>query len=264
MGFAFPEISPVAIEILGFPVRWYSLAYLMGFLLGWKYCRYLAQLYPGRPNRSDIDDFLGWIVLGVILGGRLGYVFVYQWDYYSQNLLEIPKVWHGGMSFHGGLVGVVAVIVLYAWRRKLSILALGDIVAAAAPIGLFFGRLANFANGELYGRITTVSWAVRFPAGGYLPRHPSQLYEAALEGVALFVLLHALSRMETFRRRKGFIFGVFLIGYGVFRILVEQFREPDSQLGFLSSGMTMGQMVSLPMVAIGVILVFFVFSKKPS
>ncbi len=255
IGFAFPDIHPVAIEILGFPVRWYSLAYLAGFLLGWKYCRFLAQLHPGRPNRSDMDDFIGWVVLGVILGGRLGYVFLYQWAYYSKNLVDILKVWQGGMSFHGGLAGVAVAVILYAWRRKLPILALGDIVAAAAPIGLFFGRLANFANGELYGRITTVSWAVRFPAGGYLPRHPSQLYEAALEGVMLFALLGLLSRIAAVRRRHGVVFGAFLVGYGLARIFVEQFREPDAQVGYLLGGMTMGQVVSLPMLAVGATLI---------
>ena len=258
---AFPAIDPVAIDIAGFPVRWYSLAYLAGFLLGWKYCRYLAHLYVGRPNRSDIDDFLTWVILGVILGGRLGYVCFYQWSYYSQNILEALKIWHGGMSFHGGLIGVAIAIILYTRKRGLPVLAFGDVVAAAAPIGLFFGRLANFANGELYGRASDLPWAIRFPAGGYVARHPSQLYEAGLEGAVLFTILFFLSRVESLRRRHGLIFGVFLIGYGVFRTFIEQFREPDAQVGFVLGNLTMGQMFSAPMVIAGIMLVILAKPK---
>jgi phosphatidylglycerol:prolipoprotein diacylglycerol transferase len=249
----FPAIDPVAVAIGPIAIRWYALAYLAGFILGWRYCLSLARANPGRPSPDDYDEFLTWAVLGVILGGRLGYVLFYNLPYYLQDPLEALAVWHGGMSFHGGVLGVLGAILLFCWRRGLSPFSFGDLISAAAPIGLFFGRIANFINGELYGRpAPDVEWAVVFPRDPLqVPRHPSQLYEAALEGVVLFIILAVAVRNPAVRARPGMVSGLFLIGYGLSRIIVEFFREPDPQLGFLWGGATMGQMLSIPMVLIG-------------
>ena len=249
----FPAIDPVAVSIGPIAIRWYALAYLAGFILGWRYCLRLARATPGRPGPDDYDEFLTWAVIGVILGGRLGYVLFYNLPYYIQNPLEALAVWHGGMSFHGGALGVVAAILLFSWRRGLSPFAFADLVCAAVPIGLFFGRIANFINGELYGRPAPgVEWAVVFPRDPLqVPRHPSQLYEAALEGILLFIILAVAVRSPAVRARPGMVSGLFLIGYGLSRIIVEFYREPDPQLGFLWGGATMGQLLSIPMVLIG-------------
>ncbi len=265
-GLPFPEIDPVAFSIglfgFSFAIRWYALAYLTGFLGGWVYGGWLADLdRDRRPNREDIDNILPWLVMGVILGGRLGYVLFYNLDYYLQHPLRIPFIWEGGMSFHGGLVGVVVVCAAYARYYKFSPLAMGDIIAMVAPIGLFFGRIANFINGELFGRISTVPWAVRFPYGGNLPRHPSQLYEAFLEGVVLFVILFILARKPDIRRTPGILFGVMLAGYGASRFIVEFFREPDPQIGLLLQYFTMGQFLCLPMMAAGAGVVWYARKK---
>ena len=254
LAIAFTSIDPVAVSLGPLVIRWYALAYIAGLLLGWRYCRYLAA--RGGPVTPDaFDDFLTWATLGVVLGGRLGYVLFYQPGYHLANPLEILKVWQGGMSYHGGMLGVLAAIFLYARKHRIPGLALGDLVAAATPIGLFFGRLANFTNGELWGRATDVPWAMAFPHGGPEPRHPSQLYEAALEGLVLFVLLAWLSHKQELRSRHGLIGGVFLLGYGIARIVSEVFREPDSFLGFFALGTTMGQWLSLPMVVAGLVLI---------
>ena len=249
----FPAIDPVAIEIGPVVIRWYALAYLAGFVLGWRYCLRLARTNPGRPTPQDFDDFLTWAVIGVILGGRIGYVLFYNLPHYLNNPLDALQVWHGGMSFHGGLLGVVLAILLFSLRRGISPFAFGDLIAAAAPIGLFFGRIANFINGELYGRpAPDVPWAVVFPRDPLqTPRHPSQLYEAALEGALLFVVLAIVARNPAVRARPGLIAGLFFIGYSLSRITAEFFREPDPQLGFLFAGATMGQLLSLPMLAFG-------------
>jgi phosphatidylglycerol:prolipoprotein diacylglycerol transferase len=251
---AFPIIDPVVISIGPFAIRWYALAYIAGLMLGWRYCRRLAA--KGGPVTPEaFDDFLTWATLGVILGGRLGYVLFYKPDYYIGHPLEIFAVWQGGMSYHGGMIGVLAAIWFYARRHALPFLALGDLVAAATPIGLFFGRIANFINGELYGRASDVPWAMAFPNGGPEPRHPSQLYEAVLEGLVLFIILAVLSSKPEIRARHGLIGGVFLAGYGIARIISEAFREPDSFLGFFALGTTMGQWLSLPMVVAGLVLI---------
>lgn len=251
---AFPVIDPVAFAVGPLAVRWYALAYLAGFLLGWRYCLHLADRRGGRPDATDFDDFLTWAVIGVVLGGRVGYVLFYNLPYYASNPLEALQVWHGGMSFHGGLLGVVAAIVLFCLRRGLSPFAFGDLIACATPIGLFFGRLANFVNGELYGRAAPdFEWATVFPRDPLqIPRHPSQLYEAALEGLLLFVVLAILARRPSIAARPGLMCGIFFIGYGLSRSLVEFFREPDAQLGFLWGGATMGQLLCVPMIAVGV------------
>ena len=248
---AYPAIDPVLVEIGPFAIRWYALAYLAGLLLGWRYARWLAQRPPRLVPAEAVDDFLTWATLGVVLGGRCGYVLFYKPGYYLDHPLAALQLWQGGMSFHGGLLGVVLAGVVFCHRRKLVTLAFADVIFCAAPIGLFLGRLANFVNGELVGRPSDVPWAMVFPGYGPLPRHPSQLYEASLEGVALFVILFLLWRIEGVRNRPGMLTGAFLIGYGLFRIIGELFREPDAHLGFLFAGATMGQLLSIPMVLAG-------------
>jgi phosphatidylglycerol:prolipoprotein diacylglycerol transferase len=261
-GLAFPDIDPVAIAIGPFLIRWYALAYLTGFLGGWVYGTWLADLdRDRRPNREDIDNILPWLVLGVILGGRVGYVLFYNFGEYIENPLSIFYVWQGGMSFHGGLAGVAAAIIGYTRFHKISTLRMGDIISTVTPIGLFFGRLANFINGELFGRLTTVPWAVNFPAGGNLPRHPSQLYEAFLEGIVLFTVLFFMARNPKIRRTEGVLFGTLLIGYGSCRFIVEYFREPDVQLGLFFEYLSMGQILCLPMIGLGVLIIRYARQK---
>jgi phosphatidylglycerol:prolipoprotein diacylglycerol transferase len=260
-GIPFPNIDPVAIEIGPLAIRWYALAYIVGILLGWRYCLRLARRDSLRPNAQDFDDFVVWAVLGIILGGRIGYVVFYNAAHYLQNPLDALRVWEGGMSFHGGLIGVFVAIAIFSWRRGFLPLALGDLVAAAAPIGLLFGRIANFVNGELFGRAADVPWGVVFPRGGELPRHPSQLYEAFLEGLVLFAVLAILAHRPGMRARVGLLTGVFLIGYGLGRTFVELFREPDAHLGFILGPITMGQILSAPMVLLGVYLM--VRARRP-
>ncbi|EDP64800.1 Prolipoprotein diacylglyceryl transferase [alpha proteobacterium BAL199] len=260
----FPIIDPVAIAIGPFAVRWYALAYISGILLGWRYCLWLARRRPVYFEPSAIDDFVLYATLGIVLGGRLGFVLFYNLPYYLQNPLEIFMVWQGGMSFHGGLLGVLTAIGLFARRVGVPFVVVGDIVAAATPIGLFFGRIANFVNAELFGRpAPEVPWAMVFPRGGPVPRHPSQLYEAAMEGALLFVILLLIARRPEIRERPGQVGGAFLVGYGVFRTLAELFREPDAQIGFLSFGFTMGQLLSLPMIVAGLALILYARSRPP-
>jgi phosphatidylglycerol:prolipoprotein diacylglycerol transferase len=211
----------------------------------------LADRTDGRIARSHVDDFIVWATLGVILGGRLGYVLFYKPGYYFENPDRIVAMWEGGMSFHGGAIGVLAAVALYCRRRGISFLSFADLITAAAPIGLFFGRMANFINGELFGRVTDLPWAMVFPRGGPLPRHPSQLYESGLEGVVLFVVLAALIFGGRALSRPGLVTGAFFAGYGVARFLVEYVREPDAFLGELFGFITMGQILSLPLVLLG-------------
>jgi len=251
----FPAIDPVLVEIGPFAVRWYALAYIAGLTLGWWYVRSLCRtLRPSVMSDTHVDDLLVWATLGTILGGRLGYVLFYNPVYFWHNPLDIPMMWHGGMSFHGGLLGVIAAIIVFCRLRGLSMLRVGDVVAPAAPLGLLFGRLANFINGELYGRpAPDVPWAMVFPRGGPVARHPSQLYEAGLEGLLLAVVLALLWRFTALKTRPGALVGVFLIGYGAARSTAELFREPDAHIGFLSLGVTMGQVLSLPMILVGAV-----------
>ena len=259
----FPNIDPVAISLGPFDVRWYALAYLAGFLVGWWYCLRLAGLDDEkRPDRNDIDDFLPWVIGGVILGGRLGYVLFYNFEYYAANPIDALKIWQGGMSFHGGALGVILALIIYPYIHKIRHLRLADCICASVPIGLFFGRIANFINGELYGRVTDSSWGMVFPRGGALPRHPSQLYEAALEGGVLFVILFIMMRVEAVRNRPGIVSGVFLAGYGTFRAIVELFREPDAHIGFIGGAATMGQILSVPMILAGAGLVIYAIVKN--
>ncbi len=253
---AFPAIDPVLVEIGPIAIRWYAVAYVAGLIIGWRYVRYLARTrFDGLTARA-IDDLLVWCTLGVVLGGRLGYVLFYQPGHFLANPQEILLIWQGGMSFHGGLVGTVIAIVGFARVRRVPVLTVSDVVACAIPIGLFFGRIANFINGELYGRVSDVSWAMVFPNGGPDPRHPSQLYQAIMEGAILFAILTALVHFTRAPERRGALTGVFLIGYVVARIVGELFREPDAFLGFIVSGITMGQILCLPMLALGVFLLY--------
>jgi len=252
------RFGPYAIDgwsVGPFAVRWYALAYIAGLIIGWRYCMALAKRPPQVARVQDIDDFLVWATLGVVLGGRTGYVLFYNLPYYLAHPIEIFFLWRGGMSFHGGALGVCVAILLFCRQREIKLLAFADIIAAAVPIGLFFGRIANFINGELWGRQTTVPWAMIFPSDPeHQPRHPSQLYEASLEGIVLFLILWTLQYRGA-RQRPGVLTGVFLMGYGLARITVEFFRQPDPQLGYLlgnaSLGLTMGQLLSVPLVLIG-------------
>jgi phosphatidylglycerol:prolipoprotein diacylglycerol transferase len=262
LAIAFPSIDPVLVSIGPISIRWYALAYVAGLMLGWQYLRLLAKRDIAALTIRQVDDLLVWCTLGVVLGGRIGYVVFYQPGYYISHPSEILVIWRGGMSFHGGLLGVLAALIIFARRTQVPFLRLTDGVAMAVPIGLFFGRIANFINGELYGRASDVSWAMAFPGGGPEPRHPSQLYEAALEGLLLFIILAGLSFGLKAWRLPGTLTGVFLIGYGCARIIVELFREPDSFLGFLVSGITMGQVLSLPMLALGITLVVMARKKR--
>ncbi|PHK94959.1 prolipoprotein diacylglyceryl transferase [Pseudoroseomonas rhizosphaerae] len=250
----FPAIDPVLIQLGPLAVRWYALAYIAGIILGWRLMRRLVALRPVAASAEQVDDFVTWAVLGVILGGRLGYVLFYQADHYLSAPWEALYLWRGGMSFHGGAAGVILAMFLFCRKHGLSFRRFGDRLTAVVPIGLFFGRLANFINGELWGRVTDVPWAMVFPHGGPEPRHPSQLYQAAMEGLCLFVLLQVLVRIPAIRERRGFTAGAFLAGYGVARVIGELFRQPDAQLGFLWGGATMGQLLSVPMILAGLAL----------
>ncbi|MBR3502020.1 MAG: prolipoprotein diacylglyceryl transferase [Alphaproteobacteria bacterium] len=261
-GFAYPGISPVIFSLGFIEVRWYSMAYLVGILLGWWLAEARAKKYNWGLSKTNCEDLAFAVTLGIIAGGRLGYVLFYGEGQYWQNPLEIFAVWHGGMSFHGGIIGVITATYIFARMIKYPYLKITDLVAPVVPIGIFFGRLANFINGELWGRVTDVAWAVRFPRGGYLPRHPSQIYEAFLEGIALFIVLNLMWRNKWCREHNGVISGTFLLGYAACRLIVEQYREPDVQLGFLWLGLTMGQWLSVPITLLGAYLIARQIWKK--
>jgi phosphatidylglycerol:prolipoprotein diacylglycerol transferase len=267
---AFPVFDPIAISIGPIAIRWYALAYITGIVLGWVYARSLLKnerLWEGPPPLSlaQLDDFILWVTLGIIAGGRTGYVLFYNLPFFIQHPAEIFEVWKGGMSFHGGFIGCVVAVMWFARANGISILSLGDLTTAVAPIGLFLGRLANFVNSELWGRTADPSlpWAIIFPNGGPLPRHPSQLYEAGLEGILLFTILAVMIRLGALKR-PGLILGSFIAIYGLARIIGEHFREPDPQLGFLWGGLTMGMLLSVPMVIAGAILIATSWRHKPA
>jgi phosphatidylglycerol:prolipoprotein diacylglycerol transferase len=262
----FPAIDPVLISIGPFMIRWYALAYIFGILLGWLYVRTIIkreQLWggPAPMTAADFDDFVLWVTLGIILGGRIGYVLFYNPSYFVQNPWESIELWKGGMSFHGGFLGCVLAVALFARHRGLSILSLGDLTCAGGTIGIFLGRIANFINGELWGRTTDVPWAMVFPSGGPQARHPSQLYEASLEGLLLFIVLTILISNGALRR-PGFILGAFAFGYAIARSICEFFREPDAQLGFLWGGLTMGMLLSVPLMLAGLALMAAAMRRK--
>jgi phosphatidylglycerol:prolipoprotein diacylglycerol transferase len=246
----FPHIDPVIFKVGPLAVRWYGLMYLLGFAASYMLIRHLSRLRNLALDKDGVSDLLFYGVIGVVLGGRLGYVLFYNPGQYLSRPQDIFAIWQGGMSFHGGLLGVVVASLFFCFRRKLPILLTGDVLVASAPIGLGLGRIGNFINAELWGRVTDVPWGVVFPGGGPLPRHPSQLYEAFLEGLILFIILYLLHRRDA---RAGMPFFCFFLGYGMFRFIVEFFRQPDAHLGFLWGGATMGQLLSLPMILFGLI-----------
>ncbi|SNS55299.1 prolipoprotein diacylglyceryl transferase [Sphingopyxis indica] len=250
------ENSSIAFSVFGWPIRWYALAYLAGIFVGyWYLLRLIAQ--PGAPMaRRHADDMIFYAMLGIIVGGRLGYVLFYNLGNYVRNPIEILRLWDGGMSLHGGVAGVLIAIWYVTKKEKLSFLRFCDYIACVVPFGLFFGRLANFVNGELWGRPTSVPWAIIFPHSGTLdPRHPSQLYEAGLEGLVMFAILAFFFWRTDARYKPGFLFGMAAIIYGLSRFALEYVREPDAQLGTLSWGLTMGQTLTIPMLVAGVWLV---------
>ena len=285
----FPEFDPVLIHLGPLPIRWYALAYVAGIVLGWWYASRLARRdslwAPGRPpvNNTQLDDLVLWITLGIILGGRFGYALFYKPVMFAQlftghtlgERFELRQLWTGGMSFHGGFLGVAIAIILFARRQKINMLSLGDLVAPVVPLGLFFGRIANFINGELWGRETTVPWAIRFcnarieqmygfcPAGD-VPRHPSQLYEAGLEGLLLFSVLSLAIWKFKLLQKPGYITGLFLVGYGICRAALENVREPDYGMPDFPLGLTMGMMLSIPMILVGGWLIWRAWNRPPA
>jgi phosphatidylglycerol:prolipoprotein diacylglycerol transferase len=256
----FPQFDPVLLHLGPISIRWYALAYITGLVTGWQVMRRLVLKPPPVATQAQTDDFLTWATLGVVLGGRLGYVLFYQPGYYLKNPLQIPAVWTGGMSFHGGMLGVVVALAVFCRMNRIALLGFADRIAVVTPIGLGLGRIANFINGELWGRPAPdwLPWRMIFPrAGDTIPRHPSQIYEALMEGLLLFLVMWILSRSARVRSRFGMLTGVFLMGYGIARSVGEFFREPDAFLGFLWAGATMGQLLSIPMILAGAGLAFF-------
>lgn len=249
----YPHIDPVIVRIGPLAVRWYGMMYLLGFTSSYLLVRYQTKKTGLNFGRDFVDSLYSYLILGLLIGARLGYVVFYDLPEYIGNPLEIFALWHGGMSFHGGLIGSVVAGIFFCKKTKIDFWQVADLVIVTAPIGLGFGRLGNFINGELYGRVTDVPWAMVFPSGGPLPRHPSQLYEFFLEGVILFTVLWIL-------KNKGFRTGVlssfFLILYGIFRFAVEFFREPDVQLGYIFGPFTMGQLLSSSMIGAGMVILF--------
>ncbi len=264
MSLQFPSIDPIAVQIGPLAVHWYALAYFFGIFLGWRYAVYLSQKHLPHLTREIWDDVIFWATMGVVLGGRLGYVIFYKPVFYLEHPAQIFMLWQGGMSFHGGFLGVLIAAVLFAKKRGLNKWNILDVGACVTPIGLFLGRVANFINGELYGRPTDAPWGMVFPNGGDLPRHPSQLYEAGLEGVAMLIAFFILQRRTSMLQSPGLASGLFLIFYAASRMFVEIFREPDSFLGLLQLGLTMGQWLCVPMMAFGIALVAYARKKSLS
>lgn len=260
----FPQIDPVLIHLGPVSVHWYGIAYVAGLLAGWQYAVWIARRFEPSITKIHIDDFMMWALAGIIVGGRLGHILFFELDRYIAHPLEILMTWKGGMSFHGGMLGVTAAILLYCRKTNLPVLRFADILAAITPIGLFFGRLANFINGELYGRVTDVPWSMAFPYGGPFPRHPSQLYEAFLEGLVLLVVLHVGWRIAVLRDVPGRLTGMFLAGYGLARILVEFVREPDAIYAVFGMDLTTGQLLSLPMVVAGIFFMVGARNNSPA
>ena len=253
------NFDPVAFQIFSLEIKWYSLAYIAGILLGWILSKKIFISNDGL--RDKFDDFITYIILGVIIGGRLGYIFFYNFNYYSNNVIDIFKIWQGGMSFHGGLIGVIIVSIWFAKKNNQNVFNYLDIVSLVAPVGIFFGRVANFINSELYGIETSVPWAVKFIKIDDIYRHPSQLYEAFFEGIILFIIL-IYFRNKGFQKVPGLISSLFLIFYSIFRFIIEFFRTPDEQLGYLFLNFTMGQMISFLFLLIGIYLLIKNYENK--
>ena len=258
------NFDPVLIDLGFFQIRWYSAAYIMGILIGWIYANRIIKSTTNNQynfiqiTTKNFDDLIIYLVIGIILGGRLGYVVFYNLDYYSENFLEVFKLWQGGMSFHGGLMGVVISIFIFSKKFHINFFKFSDIISCVAPIGILLGRIANFINGELYGKVTTLPWGVIFPNDGNLPRHPSQIYEAVLEGIFLFLVIRYLAFKKKFIYRTGYISAVFLILYSILRIFSEIFREPDIHLGLLFNYFSMGTLLSLITIIFGLFIILFI------
>ena len=256
------DFDPVLIDFGFIQIRWYSISYILGIVLGWVYAKKIIKNITIKHNflaikQKEFDDLIFYLILGIIIGGRLGYVIIYNAEYYLKNLEEILMIWRGGMSFHGGLLGVIVTTLLYSKKKQLNFFQLTDILACCTPIGLFFGRIANFINGELYGKTSDLPWAVIFPSGENIPRHPSQIYEALLEGVLLFLIINFLALKKGLILRKASISILFLILYSILRIIGEFFREPDSQLGYVFNYFSMGTILSFITILSALFIVFF-------
>ena len=256
-----PSIDPVIVSFGVIQIRWYGIAYVLGFLLGVYLLKQINQGYQRKVENKQIDDFFIWSVIGVIVGGRIGYVLFYQTATILTNPINILFIWKGGMSFHGGLIGIIISIFLFSKKYSIDFFQLSDLVSSVAPIGLFFGRLANFINVELYGRVTDFPLAMIYPSIDQAPRHPSQLYEAFFEGVLLFIILRYCNKKNYSRNNFGFITSIFLILYGIFRFLIEFLREPDAHIGLILNSITMGQLLSIPLVIMGVGIYLKTYSK---
>ena len=253
------NFDPVAIEIFSLEIRWYSLAYIVGILFGWFVAKKI--FIKNEDINKKFDDYITYLIIGIILGGRIGYILFYNLEFYSDNLLDIFKIWEGGMSFHGGLIGIIIASVIFGKRNNQNPFIYMDIVALVAPIGIFFGRISNFINAELYGKVTDLPWSVIFIQIDNLPRHPSQIYEALLEGIILFVILMNFKN-KNFLSKPGLISSLFLIFYSIFRFSVEFFRVPDEQLGYLIYNLTMGQILSVILILSGLVLFYFINENK--
>ncbi len=254
----FPQIDPIIFSVGPLAIRWYALAYVIGIVFGFLFLKKLNRLKPIVLCDNALDDIILFSVLGIVFGGRIGYVFFYDLEKFFFDPKTIFFIWKGGMSFHGGLIGLIFSLFLLSKKHKFNFIRSLDLVSCVAPIGLFFGRIANFINAELYGKITDVPWAVIFPNTSGLPRHPSQIYEALLEGILLFIIMNILVRKNNIRKKEGMLGGIFIASYGACRIFIEFFREPDIQIGYILNYFTMGQVLSLPMIIIGC---YFIFRK---
>ena len=260
------NFDPVLIDLGLFQIRWYSIAYILGIIIGWMYATKIIKLTTinnynfKQIKTSQFNDLIIYLVIGIVIGGRLGYIFFYDFEYYGQNFFEIFKLWQGGMSFHGGLLGVIASIIFFSKKTKTNFFKLADIVSCVAPIGIFLGRIANFINGELYGKISTLPWAIIFSNGGSVARHPSQIYEAILEGIILFILINYLALKKQLLFKTGYISGLFLVSYSILRIFSEIFREPDIHLGLFFNYFSLGTLLSRATLVAG--LVIIISAKK--
>ena len=258
------NFDPVLIDLGIFQIRWYSISYIFGILIGWIYANKIIKLTGANQHNfepikeSHFSDLIIYLVIGIIFGGRLGYVIFYNFEYYSQNFFEIFKIWQGGMSFHGGLLGVIISIIIFSKKTKTNFFKFADVVSCVAPIGIFLGRIANFINGELFGKTSTLPWAIIFPNGGNIARHPSQIYEAILEGIILFIIINYIALKKQLLFKTGYISGYFLILYSILRILAENFREPDIHLGFFFNYFSLGTLLSLATLITGLTIIMSV------
>ena len=253
------NFDPVAFQIMSFEIRWYSLAYIFGITIGWLFCKKI--LIKNTDISEKFDDYITYLIIGIILGGRLGYILFYNFSYYLNNFSDIFKIWQGGMSFHGGLIGIIIVSIIFAKKNNQDPFIYMDLVSLVAPIGIFFGRLANFINSELYGTVSNVPWSIIFVKVDNLSRHPSQLYEAIFEGIVLFLILMHF-RKKNYLTKSGSISGLFLIFYSLFRFFVEFYRAPDEQIGYLIFNLSIGQIISLVFVIIGITLFYLKNENK--